>query len=208
MKSSICWGTGRRLLFLGQGSKPNNSTGSILMKRQFRVLAAVLVLSTLWGLPVFAQTNASAPKVDAGDTAWMLTSAALVLFMTIPGLALFYGGLVRTKNVLGTLMQSFIMVGIVTIQWIVIGYSLSFATGTSFLGDFSWAALSGVGLTPNADYAATIPHQTFMIYQLMFAIITPALMIGAFAERLKFSTFLVFSLLWSTLIYDPLAHWV
>jgi ammonium transporter, Amt family len=169
----------------------------------------LLVLVAFWALPAFAQTaGASQPKVDTGDTAWMLTSAALVLFMTIPGLALFYGGLVRTKNVLGTLMQSFIMVGIVTLQWIIIGYSLAFATGTSFLGNLSWAGLSGVGLTPNADYAATIPHQTFMVYQLMFAIITPALMIGAFAERLKFSTFLVFSLLWSTLVYDPLAHWV
>ena len=179
------------------------------MKRHVRVLLVVLCLVTLFGLPAFAQTSdASQPKVDTGDTAWMLTSAALVLFMTIPGLALFYGGLVRSKNVLGTLMQNFIMVGIVTLQWILIGYSLAFATGTSFLGSLNWVGLSGVGLTPNADYAATIPHQTFMIYQLMFAIITPALMIGAFAERMKFSTFLVFSLLWSTLVYDPLAHWV
>jgi len=148
------------------------------------------------------------PKVDTGDTAWMLTSAALVLFMTIPGLFMFYGGLVRSKNVLGTFMQNFIMVGIITIQWIVIGYSLAFANGSSFLGGLQWAGLSGVGATPNADYAATIPHQTFMFYQLMFAIITPALMTGAFAERMKFSTFLVFNLLWATLIYDPLAHWV
>src|SRR5215813_10707230 len=186
-----------------------NSMGRFVMKRHVRVLLTVLLLVVLWALPALAQTaNASQPKIDTGDTAWMLTSAALVLFMTIPGRALFYGGLVRTKNVLGTLMQSFIMVGIVTLQWIVIGYSLAFATGTSFLGNLKWAGLAGVGLTPNADYAATIPHQTFMIYQLMFAIITPALMIGAFAERMKFSTFLVFSLLWSTLIYDPLAHWV
>jgi Amt family ammonium transporter len=145
---------------------------------------------------------------DSGDTAFMLISAALVLFMTIPGLFLFYGGLVRSKNVLGMLMQNFIMVGIITIQWIVIGYSLAFASGSQFLGGFQWMGLNGVGLTPNADYAATIPHQTFMFYQLMFAIITPALMTGAFAERMKFSTFLVFSLLWATLIYDPLAHWV
>jgi Amt family ammonium transporter len=128
--------------------------------------------------------------------------------MTIPGLFLFYGGLVRSKNVLGMLMQNFIMVGLVTIQWIVIGYSIAFATGTPFLGGFQWAGLSGVGAAPNADYAGTIPHQTFMFYQLMFAIITPALMTGAFAERMKFTSFLVFSLLWSTLIYDPLAHWV
>jgi Amt family ammonium transporter len=157
-------------------------------------------------LPAMAQTEP--PKVDTGDTAWMLTSAALVLFMTIPGLFLFYGGLVRSKNVLGMLMQNFIMVGIITIQWIVIGYSLAFANGSSFLGGLQWAGLSGVGLTPNADYAGTIPHQTFMFYQLMFAIITPALMTGAFAERMKFSTFLAFSLLWATFIYDPLAHWV
>jgi Amt family ammonium transporter len=128
--------------------------------------------------------------------------------MTIPGLFLFYGGLVRSKNVLGMLMQNFMMVGIITVQWIVIGYSLAFASGTSFLGGLQWMGLSGVGAEPNMFYAATIPHQTFMFYQLMFAIITPALMTGAFAERMKFSTFLVFSLLWSTLIYDPLAHWV
>src|SRR6185503_3558096 len=150
----------------------------------------------------------AAPTIDTGDTAWMLTSAALVLFMTIPGLFLFYGGLVRSKNVLGMFMQNFIMVGIITIQWIVIGYTLAFANGSSFLGGLQWAGLSGVGAAPNADYAATIPHQTFMFYQLMFAIITPALMTGAFAERMKFSTFLAFSLLWSTLVYDPLAHWV
>ena len=148
------------------------------------------------------------PTVDTGDTAWMLTSAALVLFMTIPGLFLFYGGLVRSKNVLGMFMQNFILVGLITLQWIVIGYSLAFANGTPFLGGLQWVGLSGVGAVPNADYAATIPHQTFMFYQLMFAIITPALMTGAFAERMKFSTFVVFSLLWATLIYDPLAHWV
>src|SRR5262245_28345365 len=167
----------------------------------------VLVMLIICGVtPSFAQTPE--PMVDSGDTAFMLVSAALVLFMTIPGLFLFYGGLVRSKNVLGMLMQNFIMVGIITIQWVVIGYTLAFATGTSFLGGFQWIGLNGVGLTPNPDYAATIPHQTYMFYQLMFAIITPALMTGAFAERMKFSTFLVFSLLWATLIYDPLAHWV
>jgi len=158
--------------------------------------------------PALGQGAAPAPKVDTGDTAWMLTSAALVLFMTIPGLFLFYGGLVRSKNVLGMLMQNFIMVAIVTIQWIVIGYSLAFANGTSFLGGLQWVGLAGVGAEPNADYAATIPHQTFMFYQLMFAIITPALMTGAFAERMKFVSFLLFSLLWATFVYDPLAHWV
>ena len=178
------------------------------MSRIQRILLPLVLLA--WSsATAFGQAVADAgPKIDTGDTAWMLTSAALVLFMTIPGLFLFYGGLVRSKNVLGMLMQNFSMVGIITIQWIVIGYSLSFASGTSFLGGLQWIGLSGVGATPNVDYAATIPHQTFMFYQLMFAIITPALMTGAFAERMKFSTFLVFSLLWSTLIYDPLAHWV
>jgi len=179
------------------------------MKRHVRVALSVLVCLALWSLPMFAQTPAaSQPKLDTGDTAWMLTSAALVLFMTIPGLFLFYGGLVRSKNVLGVLMQNFMMVGIITVQWIIIGYSLAFANGTSFLGGLQWMGLNGVGAMPNPDYAATIPHQTFMFYQLMFAIITPALMTGAFAERMKFSTFIAFSLLWATLIYDPLAHWV
>jgi Amt family ammonium transporter len=178
-----------------------------IMKRAGRIVLLVFLMCA--AVAAFAQTPAPAePKIDTGDTAWMLTSAALVLFMTIPGLFLFYGGLVRSKNVLGMLMQNFIMVGIITIQWIVIGYSLAFANGTSFLGGFQWAGLNGVGLTPNADYAATIPHQTFMFYQLMFAIITPALMTGAFAERMKFKAFLLFSLLWATLLYDPLAHWV
>src|SRR5262245_14341603 len=176
--------------------------------QRLRNIVFLLVLFLGAGASAFGQAESSAPKIDTGDTAWMLISAALVLFMTIPGLFLFYGGLVRSKNVLGMLMQNFIMVAIVTIQWIVIGYSIAFAGGTSFLGGFQWAGLSGVGAVPNPDYAATIPHQTFMFYQLMFAIITPALMTGAFAERMKFSTFLVFSLLWSTLIYDPLAHWV
>src|SRR5215831_1464020 len=178
------------------------------MKRHVCVLLFVLICLVGSNLPVFAQTPAAQPKVDTGDTAWMLTSSALVLFMTIPGLFLFYGGLVRSKNVLGVLMQNFIIVGIITIQWIVIGYSLAFANGSSFIGGLQWVGLSGVGAAPNPDYAATIPHQTFMFYQLMFAIITPALMTGAFAERMKFSTFLVFSLLWTSLVYDPLAHWV
>ena len=177
------------------------------MKRARHIVLLVFVLMCA-GMTAFGQGETPAPKIDTGDTAWMLVSAALVLFMTIPGLFLFYGGLVRSKNVLGMLMQNFMMVGIVTIQWIVIGYTLAFATGSSFLGGLQWIGLNGVGSAPNADYAATIPHQTFMFYQLMFAIITPALMTGAFAERMKFSTFMVFSVLWSTLIYDPLAHWV
>jgi ammonium transporter, Amt family len=181
--------------------------GERIMKRVRHIVLFVCVLICS-GVTALGQTETAAPKIDTGDTAWMLVSAALVLFMTIPGLFLFYGGLVRSKNVLGMLMQNFIMVGIVTIQWIIIGYSLAFASGTSFLGGLQWAGLTGVGSTPNPDYAATIPHQTFMFYQLMFAIITPALMTGAFAERMKFSSFMLFSLLWSTLVYDPLAHWV
>ncbi len=177
------------------------------MKRAKNIVLFLLFFLTI-SVTAFGQGEAAPPTIDTGDTAWMLTSAALVLFMTIPGLFLFYGGLVRSKNVLGMLMQNFIMVGLITLQWIVIGYSLAFANGTSFLGGLQWVGLSGVGAAPNADYAATIPHQTFMFYQMMFAIITPALMTGAFAERMKFSTFLVFSLLWATLIYDPLAHWV
>jgi Amt family ammonium transporter len=152
---------------------------------------------------------APAPKIDKGDTAWMLTSAALVLMMTIPGLFLFYGGLVRGKNALGTIMQSFIIVALITIQWVLFGYSLSFGPDIGgLIGGLDWVGLKGVGAEPNADYAATIPHQAFMVYQMMFAIITPALITGAFAERAKFSTFIVFILLWATLIYNPLAHWV
>ena len=153
--------------------------------------------------------SAPAPKIDKGDNAWMLTSSALVLMMTIPGLFLFYGGLVRSKNILGTIMHSFIMVGVVTVQWVLWGYSVAFGPDIGGLfGSLAWVGLNGVGVEPNADYAATIPHMTFMIYQMMFAIITPALITGAFAERAKFSTFLVFMILWTTIVYDPLAHWV
>lgn len=151
----------------------------------------------------------AAPKVDKGDNAWMLTSATLVLMMTIPGLFLFYGGLVRSKNVLGTIMHSFILVGVVTVQWVLWGYSVAFGPDVGGLfGSLAWVGLNGVGVEPNPDYAATIPHMTFMVYQMMFAIITPALITGAFAERAKFSTFLVFMILWTTIVYDPLAHWV
>ena len=157
-----------------------------------------------------AATPAAPPKIDKGDTAWMLTSSALVLMMTIPGLFLFYGGLVRRKNVLGTIMHSFIIVAVITIQWALWGYSLAFApdVGGGWIGSLQWIGLSGVGPEPNPDYAATIPHAAFMIYQMMFAIITPALITGAFAERVKFSSFLVFIVIWATVIYDPLAHWV
>jgi Amt family ammonium transporter len=144
----------------------------------------------------------------AADNGWMLMCSALVLMMTGPGLALFYGGLVRKKNVLATMMQSFAMMAIVTVLWAIIGYSLAFAPGNSFIGNISHAFLHGVGAQPDADYAATIPQQTFMIYQLMFAIITPALITGAFAERMKFSAMALFMVLWSLLVYSPMAHMV
>jgi Amt family ammonium transporter len=146
--------------------------------------------------------------IDSGDTAFMLVSAALVMLMT-PGLAFFYGGMVRGKNVLGTMMQSFMAVAIISVQWIVVGYSLGFGPDKGHvIGGLEWIGLRNVGMTPNPDYAATIPHQTYMIYQCMFAVITPALITGAVAERMKFKTYLVFMLLWSTLVYDPVAHWV
>jgi Amt family ammonium transporter len=144
----------------------------------------------------------------AGDNAWMLTSSALVLMMTGPGLALFYGGLVRRKNVLGTMMHSFVLMATVSVLWAVVGYSLAFGEGNAFFGDLRYLFLHGVGADPNLDYAPTIPHQTWMIYQLMFAIITPALISGAFAERMKFSAMLLFMTLWSLIVYFPMAHMV
>ncbi len=155
-----------------------------------------------------AVEKAAADAKSSADNAWMLVSAALVLLMTGPGLALFYGGLVRKKNVLGTFMQSFAMMAAITVLWGIVGYSLAFGPGHSFIGGFHHIFLRGVGLAPDPDYAATIPNQTFMVYQLMFAIITPALITGAFAERMKFSAMLVFLSLWSLLVYDPLAHMV
>ncbi len=145
--------------------------------------------------------------IDTGDTAWMLASAALVLLMT-PGLAMFYGGMVRRKNVLGTIMHSFVAIAVISVQWVLIGYSLSFGPDINgFIGSLDWFGLRGVGLEPSA-YAPTIPHLTFMIYQCMFAVITPALISGAFAERMKFSAYVLFILLWSTLVYNPVAHWI
>lgn len=147
--------------------------------------------------------------INSGDTAFVLVAAAMVMLMT-PGLAFFYGGMVRRKNMLSILMQCFIVLCVLSIQWVLFGYSLSFAPGSlnGFWGGFSWFGLNGVGLEPYADYSETIPHQAFMIFQAMFAVITPALIIGAFAERMKFSAFLVFIILWSTFVYDPLCHWV
>ncbi len=147
--------------------------------------------------------------MNSGDTAWVLTASALVLLMTIPGLAFFYGGLVRRKNVLSILMQCFIIVCVISLQWVLFGYSLAF--GPDFhgiIGTLEWAGLAGVGAAPNSNYAATIPHSAFMIFQAMFAVITPALIIGAYAERVKFPAFLLFTVLWATFVYDPLAHWV
>ena len=157
---------------------------------------------------IAALEQQAAEAKSSADNAWMLTSSALVLLMTGPGLALFYGGLVRKKNVLGTMMQSFAMMAVITVLWAIVGYSLAFGTGNSFVGGFHNALLRGVGLQPDVDYAATIPLQTFMVYQLMFAIITPALITGAFAERMKFSAMLLFLILWSLFVYDPMAHMV
>jgi Amt family ammonium transporter len=155
-----------------------------------------------------AMEAATRSAQSAGDNAWMLVSSALVLMMTAPGLALFYGGLVRRKNVLGTMMHSFILMAVVTVIWAVVGYSLAFGGSSPYFGNLQFAFLNGVGTTPNPDYAGTIPHSTFMVYQLMFAIITPALISGAFAERMKFSAMLLFTVLWTLVVYFPMAHMV
>ena len=152
-------------------------------------------------------TTATAPAINSGDTAWMIMATALVMLMT-PGLAFFYAGMVRSKNAVATMMQSFIALGVVSLLWWAVGYSMAFATGGAFLGGFDWMFFQGVAGTPNADYAGTIPHLLFAVYQMMFAIITPALIAGAFAERMKFGTYVVFIALWSLCIYAPVAHWV
>ncbi len=171
----------------------------------------VLVLFFLFAMPagvVYAQVESgqgtgqaaaaqAVPAVDTGDTAWLIVATALVMLMT-PGLAFFYGGMVGKKNVLGILMQCFTILCLVSVQWVLFGYSLSFGPGKGFWGGFEWLGLKGVGLTPYADYAATIPHQLFMAFQMMFAIITPAHILGAFAERMKFSAFVLFTILWAT----------
>jgi len=149
-------------------------------------------------------------NMNSGDTAWVLISSALVLLMTLPGLAFFYGGLVRRKNVLSILMQCLIILCVITLQWVLYGYSLTFSPDAfkGIIGGLDWAGLRNVGGQPNADYAATIPHYAFMIFQCMFAVITPALIIGTYAERIKFSAFLAFTVLWATFVYNPLGHWV
>ncbi|HNX68155.1 MAG TPA: ammonium transporter [Candidatus Omnitrophota bacterium] len=179
------------------------------MKRIVRIfcgIAGFLLLMTLSKVALAAE--GSTPGINAGDTAWILVSAALVFLMT-PGLAFFYGGLVRKKNILSILMQCFMLAAMITLQWVVFGYSLSFGPDIKgMIGTLGWAGLHGVGPEPFADYSATIPHQLFMIFQAMFAIITPGLILGAFAERMKFSAFCVFSILWATIVYDPVCHWV
>jgi Amt family ammonium transporter len=178
----------------------------LVLQLMLSFLIAGAALAQEAQLPV--QAVSTLPKVDTGDTSWILISSALVMLMT-PGLALFYGGMVRSKNVLGTIMQSFIALGVITIQWVLYGYSLAFGPDIGhIIGSLDWIGLKGVGLDPFPDYSATVPHQAFMIFQMMFAVITPALITGAFAERFKFKTYLVFLILWATFVYDPLAHWV
>lgn len=192
--------------------------------RRWAILWFLLSCSHLWGLAVPAlsavqTTDAQSQRISnleqqtadarsSADNAWMLTCSALVLMMTGPGLALFYGGLVRKKNVLSTMLQSFAMMAVISVLWALVGYSLAFGSGNSFIGGFRHLFLHGVGLQPEPDYSATIPQQTYMVYQLMFAIITPALITGAFAERMKFSAMLLFMILWSFIVYDPMAHMV
>jgi Amt family ammonium transporter len=171
------------------------------------VLAPAAELKALTIDDRVAALEAAAKGVNSGDNAWMLVSSALVLMMTAPGLILFYGGLVREKNVLATMMQSLFLMGAVSLLWMVCGYSLAFGEGNAFFGSFTQHfMLKGVGAAPNGDYAATVPHQSFMLFQMMFAIITPALITGAFAERMKFKAFVVFALGWTLLVYVPLAH--
>jgi Amt family ammonium transporter len=153
--------------------------------------------------------DAPTSAINAGDTAWLLTSAALVMLMT-PALGFFYGGLVRRKNVLSTLMHSWFILALISVQWVLWGYSLAFSpdTGLGIIGGLQWIGLNGVGQDPNPDYAATVPHLAYMVFQMMFAVITPALITGAFAERKRFKAFVLFTLLWATFVYDPIAHWV
>jgi len=180
-----------------------------MMKKLNRWFFGVTGFLILMGISKLAlEEDVVTPVINTGDTAWVLLSAAFVFLMT-PGLAFFYGGLVRKKNMLSVLMQCFMLMCIITLQWVIFGYSLSFGPDIKgMIGSLGWAGLHGVGLEPFSDYSATVPHQAFMIYQAMFAIITPGLILGAFAERMKFSAFVVFSLLWATFVYDPVCHWV
>ncbi|MEO6588892.1 MAG: ammonium transporter, partial [Pyrinomonadaceae bacterium] len=188
-----------------------------MLKNNFLKILSIFTLIFL--LPVFSfaqninerlaklEGDASAAQASA-DNAWVLMCSALVLLMTVPGLALFYGGLVRQKNVLSTMLKSLISIGIITLLWVFVGYSLVFSEGNAFVGELDFAFLRGVSSIPNTDYSATLPHQTFMIFQLMFAIITPALITGAFAERIRFPAKVAFTTLWTLVVYFPLAHMV
>jgi len=194
------------------------------MKNKFLFLTALFILICSGTFAQNVAATIAAPKVDTGDTAWVMFSAALVLLMTIPGLAIFYGGLVRRKNVLSVLMQCFITTAVVSIEWVICGYSLSFSHSESilspFIGGFDWAFLNGIGINDLSPYfishsqlladgtrTGTIPHLTFIMFQCMFAVITPALLIGAFTERINFKGFLMFTILWSIFVYNPVAHW-
>jgi Amt family ammonium transporter len=185
-----------------------------MLARIFLYLVVPALAVAQSGLPASAEArltaveNAAKSAQSAGDNSWMLISSALVLMMTGPGLALFYGGLVRRKNILSTIMHSFSLMAVVTVLWAICGYSFAFAEGNPFVGGFNYLFLNNVGAAPNPDYAPTIPQQTYMIYQLMFAIITPALISGAYAERMKYSAMLLFTVLWTLLVYLPMAHMV
>ena len=185
-------------------------TGSAVMAQTTAPVTGTTQTDRIAVLEKQAADNATAIAAaqTSGDNAWMLVSAALVLMMSGPGLALFYGGLVRKKNILGTMMQTFAMMAVITVLWALVTYSLAFGEGNAFIGGLHNMFLHGVGLAPDVKYAATIPLQTFMVYQLMFAIITPALITGAFAERMKFSAMLVFMVLWALFVYSPMAHMV
>ncbi len=180
--------------------------------RYWITILAAGVGGAFWATGAWAQgapPTPVAPRIDSGDTAWVLASSALVLAMIMPGLALFYGGLVRTKNALGTIMHSVVILCLVSLIWVLFGYSLVFGPDRGgIIGGLAWAGLSGVGGDPNPRYGPTIPHVAFMMFQLMFAAFTPALIAGAFAERMRFSALVLFTILWSIFIYCPLAHWI
>ena len=188
-----------------------------ILKYTGMVLAAIMAPSILFAQATAAAVAEKVPYIDFGNTAWMIVATALVLLMTIPGLALFYGGLVRQKNVLNILMQCFILTAVITLEWVFVGYSLAFSSSPGFLapfiGGFDWVFLNGIGIHDVSPYFisqeyARIPHLSFVLFQCMFAIITPALIIGAYAERIKFKGFLIFSVLWALFVYNPVAHWV
>ena len=209
MRSMVAYG---RRMFRRQGLRAL-ATLSFVVFAAGSALAQMPATASTDRLAALEKTSADSASAiaaaqSAGDNAWMLVSAALVLMMSGPGLALFYGGLVRKKNILGTMMQTFAMMAVITVLWALVSYSLAFGTGNAFIGGLHNVFLRGVGLAPDKEYAATIPLQTFMVYQLMFAIITPALISGAFAERMKFSAMVVFMVLWAIFVYSPMAHMV